>query len=249
MTDEPSPIKPPPPPAVGPDAAPAWPYALALGALVAFGIAFGLVALQARRSTPDNLDEAVLRWVVARRADWPGVTRFFLALTTLGNYGVSFGLTVAATAAIVALRLARVRGIGRGEALFFLAVNEGGELLNRVIKLAFRRDRPPLADRLVSESSYSFPSGHSAFAALFFGMIAALLAHALRGRSARFRIPAVGACLTLAFLLAASRVWLAVHYTTDVIGGLVLGFSWVVASWTIRNHLGARRPTRESESL
>ncbi len=235
---------PPPPttPAIGPGAAPAWPYLLALVGLVACGIAFGLVAMAARRNVPGNLDRLVLDWVVANRADWPGVTRFFRAYTVIGNHGVSAVVIAVLTAAIFALHQGGVGNLGRGEALFFFLVTQSGEFLNNTIKLAFRRDRPPIADRLVAESTFSFPSGHSAFGALIFGMLAALLARSLAGRVSRGF--AVGLCLFLAFLLAGSRVWLGVHYATDVVGGLVVGFSWVVAAWLIRDRLGSRSRSR-----
>jgi len=183
---------PPAPPAVGPGAAPAWPYLLAMAGLAACGIAFGLVAMAARRTDPGNLDRLVLDWVVAHRADWPGVTRFFRAYTVIGNYGVSAAVIAVLTAAIFALRRLHAGNLGRGEAVFFFLVTQSGEFLNNTIKLAFRRDRPPIADRLVAESTSSFPSGHSAFGALIFGMIAALLARSLAGRFSR--AVAVGTC-------------------------------------------------------
>ena len=243
MTTEPAVNPQPSPPAVGPQAAPAWPYLLTLAALVVSGIAFGLVALQARRTVPDNLDRVAWRWVIAHRDGRPLVTRFFEGLTVLGNFWVATPLILAVTLALFVLRRNKVPGVARGEAAFFFGVVEAGRIVNGAVKLAFRRDRPPLAQRLVEESSFSFPSGHAAFSALFFGMLAFLLARGLRGKWARLRIPAVGACLVLSILLGASRIWLAVHYTTDVLGGLVLGYAWLIAAWMIRDHLGRRRHT------
>lgn len=241
-TDSPETPKP-SPPAVGPRAAPAWPYLLTLAALAVSAIGFGLVALQARRAVPGNLDRVAWEWVIAHRDGRPLVTRFFEGLTVLGNFWVATPLILAVTLLLFVLRRYRVPGIARGEAVFFFGVVQAGRIVNGAVKLAFQRDRPPLARRLAEESSFSFPSGHAAFSALFFGMLAFLLARGLRGKLAWLRIPAVGACLVLSILLGASRIWLAVHYTTDVLGGLVLGYAWLIAAWMIRDHLGRKRRT------
>ena len=225
------PISGPPPPAVGPRAAPAWPYALALAALVVLGIAFARVARSARRADPGHIDRRVWAWVVAHRDAWPGPTHLFRAVTQVGNTNVALTLTLVVGLVLAVLRRRGAAGIGRGESWFWLGVNLGSWPLGIALKLEFRRERPPLDWRLVLVHSYSFPSGHSVFAAVFFSMLALLLARTLRGIR---RWAAILVCLVLAGLVAASRVWLGVHYTTDVLGGLALGTMWVVAAWLIR---------------
>jgi undecaprenyl-diphosphatase len=107
-------------------------------------------------------------------------------------------------------------------------------MLNLALKLWFRRERPPELHRLIEEGGFSFPSGHSAFAGVFFGMLALLIARGTPERPAWFRVVGVLACLVLAVLVAASRVWVGVHYPSDVIGGLLVGAGWAVAAWLVR---------------
>jgi undecaprenyl-diphosphatase len=131
-------------------------------------------------------------------------------------------------------------GIGKGEAAFWVAVPLGGELLDLVLKGSFQRERPPPALRFVAETSYSFPSGHSLFAAILFGLAAILLVRFLRGASARKRGVVVGLVVSPAIMIAASRVWLGVHYLTDVLGGLLLGSACLIAPYLVRS--GRPRP-------
>ena len=233
--DDLDPAATPPPPATGPRAAPGWPYALALAALAILAVAFGLVARLARRADPGNLDEAVARWVLAHRDEWPRLTAFFAGVTHLGNPNFAVPL-VALVAAVLGVLRGRARHrVARGEATFWLAVNASGWLLATLLKLWFRRDRPPTEWRKVLVSSYSFPSIHASFSAIFFGSLGVLLVRALPAIPLGWRLSLFGACLALAVAVAASRVWLAAHWTTDVIGGTALGLAWVLAAWTIRS--------------
>jgi len=126
------------------------------------------------------------------------------------------------------------RGSGGRDALVFLATILGGRFLSIGLKLSFRRERPPELHRLVFENTYSFPSGHSVFAAVFFTMLAVLIVRLVPARRPIVRAGAVAACLAMAVLVGVSRVWLGVHYPTDVLGGLLLGFGWVLAVSLLR---------------
>ena len=137
---------------------------------------------------------------------------------------------------------AGVSVVGRTEALVWLGAILGGRFLSLALKAVFRRDRPPLAHRLVTETTYSYPSGHSVFAAVYFTMLAVVVARLLPPRLTWLKWQSVALCLTLAVLVGLSRVWLGVHYPTDVIGGLILGFGWVFTVATLRRAPG---PTGE----
>lgn len=106
--------------------------------------------------------------------------------------------------------------------LFMLTVVAGQGLLNTGLKLLVGRDRPDVA-QLAPFSGSSFPSGHTAAAAATYAAVAVVLT---LGASPRFRAMAAGAAAFLAVGVAATRALLGVHWLTDVIAGLALGYGW-----------------------
>jgi undecaprenyl-diphosphatase len=106
------------------------------------------------------------------------------------------------------------------------------------LKELFARARPQaFFDDYRIPKSFSFPSGHALFAVCFFGGLAVLLSHRLRGRLARILVWAIA--LVLIFLIGVSRVYLGVHYPTDVLGGFAVGTVWV-ASVALGDRLAKR---------
>jgi membrane-associated phospholipid phosphatase len=106
--------------------------------------------------------------------------------------------------------------------------------LTIMFKEALGRGRPPLNDALAAADGHAFPSAHAATAAAVFGILAYLYAARLRSWSARVGVWVAAAMLTA--LVGISRVYLGVHWTTDVIGGWAVGVLWlavVVIGWTI----------------
>lgn len=143
-----------------------------------------------------------------------GLDRFFLVVT---NFGDKF-LVASATASLIAVMLWR----RRVHAAAFVAVTIGGAaLLNLILKLLFQRQRPELWQQIITETSFSFPSGHAmASSALAFCLIV------LAWRT-RYRWWVVGAALTYVVIIGFSRLYLGVHYPTDVIGGWLASLTWV----------------------
>jgi len=150
------------------------------------------------------------------------------------NTPVATAITFAIALLLYGLGRRRVGLLRRREAIFWLSVAFGGRGIEVLLKDYFQRDRPPLLYRLVTETSFSFPSGHSVFAAILFTMLAILITRALPRLSRAWRIAVGLLCLLMALLVGASRVWLSVHYVTDVGGGLVLGLAWVEIAYLIR---------------
>jgi membrane-associated phospholipid phosphatase len=215
--------------------APLWLYALAFAALAVAGWLFGAMAEAARREIPGDLDTRIPDWVRAHAGQWPLLTRIFRAATRLGDFPISVILVLLVAGALMALHRAKIGGVRRADPFLWLGVTSTGWLLNVLLKLWFERPRPPEVLRRIAVEGFSFPSGHAAFAGVFFGLLALLIARPTPRRPAWLRAAGVLLCLVLAVLIAASRVWLHAHYPTDVIGGLLVGAGWAIAAWLVRS--------------
>jgi undecaprenyl-diphosphatase len=143
---------------------------------------------------------------------------FFKVVTWAGN--VAFLALLVAAVSLFLLRRRRVN-----DAALVLASAAGIELLNGGLKLLFHRPRPELA--YVHLDTYSFPSGHAAGTAAVYGVILYVLA---RRRSNRARVLAVVGYVLLTAVVAFSRLYLEVHYLSDVLAGASLGAAWASGS-------------------
>lgn len=159
-----------------------------------------------------------------------GAMRFF---TTVGAPQVEVPLATAILFVFWRIRWPRA-------AVLLVIAMVGGGVLVGVLKLAFHRARPAPFFGLNPPGSYSFPSGHALFALCFYGMLASLLVSRTSRRSHRVLIWIFATTLILA--IGFSRIYLGVHYPTDVIAGYAAGFVWVFAvSFGDRMHrLGVR---------
>jgi len=123
-----------------------------------------------------------------------------------------------------------------------LAAVPGGMLLNVALKHVFQRARPSLEDPLLTLSTYSFPSGHTAAATVFYGLLACYLVRRVRTWPARAAI--VGACVAMVMLVALSRMYLGVHYLSDVLAASAEGAAWLAVCITAISTLHRRRIAR-----
>ena len=117
---------------------------------------------------------------------------------------------------------------------FVLATVLGGAALNSVLKLGFARARPDLVTPLTQVLTLSFPSGHTALSAICYLTLGALLAQTQSSRTIRIHFIATAVLLTL--LVGVSRIYLGVHYPTDVLAGWCIGIAWALICWTIMSH-------------
>ena len=146
----------------------------------------------------------------------PGLTRLMIAVSFMGGKGLTL---VEVLAVIVFLLIRWYRG-----ALWLVVTILGAVVLDLSLKYAFHRARPtPFFVAL--PHSYSFPSGHSLFSFCFYGVLAGLLAARIRSRPSRILIWTVAALLVAAIGL--SRIYLGVHYPSDVIAGYLAASLWV----------------------
>ena len=119
--------------------------------------------------------------------------------------------------------------------LLLLLSLPGGLLLNTLLKRGFDRPRPELVAHLVDVQTTSFPSGHAMLSAIGFLTLGALLAGAARRR--RFQGYILGVAVLLTLLVGSSRVYLGVHWPSDVLAGWCLGAAWAMACWLLL-HVG-----------
>ncbi|HEX2100156.1 MAG TPA: phosphatase PAP2 family protein [Candidatus Synoicihabitans sp.] len=129
----------------------------------------------------------------------------------------------------------------RTAALVLLATF-GGYLLSSGFKSHFGRDRPDVVPHLTEELSLSFPSGHSMVSSATYLTLGALLAQTLARR--RERIYFIATALALTGLIGASRVYLGVHYPTDVVAGWAGGTAWAILCWGVAFWLQRRGAIR-----
>ncbi|HEY3172759.1 MAG TPA: phosphatase PAP2 family protein [Thermoanaerobaculia bacterium] len=133
-------------------------------------------------------------------------------------------------------------------ALLFLGSVGGGFILNALLKITFHRARPDLWPALVSEHSYSFPSGHATMSTVFYGGLAAVVFH-LSDRTGP-RIGALAFALLAILTIMGTRVYLGVHWATDVTAGFLVGLFWVIVSAVatefVYRRVPAARPVRRS---
>lgn len=182
--------------------------------LVATAAGFFLLAHTAADGAAAALDRTLLRWLTARRAGWlDPVAR---EVTALGNTAT---LSVLTLVAAVFFRL-----LGRRRAAWTMVLALLSSIVaNRTLKLLFARPRPDLVFRAVEVLTTSFPSAHAMMSAVVYGTLAHL---AGRRTSALLR----RACWAFALLLVGSigttRVYLGVHYPSDVVAGWLAGIAW-----------------------
>ncbi|NLC58080.1 MAG: phosphatase PAP2 family protein [Armatimonadetes bacterium] len=193
---------------------------------------FAVIATQLPEPSTRVAEQVVLGAVRPLRQ--PALTRVMVGLSALGSPWVL--LILAGLAAVPRL----VRG-DRLAALLLLVVLAGGGLLNLLLKVLFQRPRPVAPE--VTAAGYAFPSGHAMLALCFYGFLAYLAARS--PWPAWLRAVAAAACVLLALAVGFSRVYLGVHWPSDVAAGFVAGAAWlgacIAADEWARHHAGRRR--------
>ncbi|MDF2937934.1 MAG: rane-associated phospholipid phosphatase [Paenibacillaceae bacterium] len=179
---------------------------------------FAAIAALIRLQTFPGLDEKI----AARVQEWesPLLTSGMTFLSWMGS-----GLPLVLLTAVIMGLLYRMLGFRREIGLIaFTAL--GSALLNTGLKHLFRRPRPEVY-RLAEAAGFSFPSGHSMAAFSLYGLLALLLWPHLRGKPGKTVLLAAAALLILAIGL--SRIYLGVHYPSDVLGGYAASGCWIAA--------------------
>lgn len=198
---------------------------------------FFALASEVMEGDTKTLDTRIL--VALRKADDPSrpigpawIENVLLDLTAIGGPTV-LTLVVGAVAGFLALQT-RYR-----TALVVLFTAASGELANVVMKNIFLRQRPDVVPHLRDVTSTSFPSGHAMESAIIYLTLGAMLMRIAERRATKLYCMGMAVFVTL--LVGISRVYLGVHYPTDVLAGWMFGFFWASICWLI-----ARRFERET---
>lgn len=198
-----------------------------LGLHLTVGLAISLIGLSVFAAITEDVvhhdpitrfDLSLLDWLQAHAT--PAGQTIARSVSELGS-GVALSAMGLAVAIVLAVRR---------EGLFlagWLTAFLGGELLNQALKRAIQRPRP-LHSTILSSQSWSFPSGHAMGSLIGYGMLAYVLI-ALTARGRRYRVPIVLVATLLVVAIGFSRLYLGVHYFSDVIGGFGAGVVWLSA--------------------
>jgi len=192
---------------------------LALG----FGVLVGAAAVFAEIADELGAEEELARFdetmsdAVGTSTPLPAL-HAFAALTRLGDPATLVAIGIVVTV-VLAWRRQRLLTLGWVVAL------AGNALLNPALKNLFERVRPVHDQGFVVEDGWSFPSGHSSGSVVVYGMLAYVVVRTL---PVRWHLPAVLAAAAIAFTVACSRVFLRVHFPSDVAAGMASGLAWLM---------------------
>jgi membrane-associated phospholipid phosphatase len=198
--------------------------------------------VHAKSTKLQALDTHIHDWAITERR--AGATPFFVTMTIIG--GPAGVATILVLVAIVLVIRRRWRW------LVYVAITAGGGgLLNLLLKQYFERARPDVAEMLRRAGGYSFPSGHAMGSTVAFGSLA-YLAYRVLPRW-RWRAAAIAFAISLVLSVAASRVYLGVHWISDVGAGIFAGTAWITATTvayeTFRRIRGVRMVRAASSQL
>ena len=185
-----------------------------------------------------TFDTTILKWAFAHQA--PGLTQIAIGLAWFGNPIVIVTVGVISTIAGFVWRKIR------GAAWTFPVAIIGSGIIIEGIKLSVHRLRPELFKHLLKETGYSFPSGHSFISVVIYGLVAYFLMHLTNRKSVRTII--VTWAVVLIVLVSLSRVYVGVHYPTDVLAGWATGIPWLITCLGLHEVM-ARRWSGSGEAI
>ena len=200
--------------------------------LVAVVVFAGLHGCVVRDNVVVRVDSTITDWMVAHR--FQALTSVMRAITDLGDFRAILVVVVASAVLLV------IRG-HRGLALVLVASNIGTWLLVNGAKSVVRRPRPPIADHAVAARGWAFPSGHAGQGVATYLCLALIVCLVTERRQVRIVAVSIGAALAVA--IGVSRIYLGVHWMTDVIAGWAVAIGWLAGLTAVRS---LRRPAVRS---
>lgn len=214
-------------------------FSVLLAAITIAGGLFGFVEMMeiARGSEPRGFDTAILLALREPGNSATPIGPFWLPeavrdVTALGSASVLIFIT----AAVIIYLLITRRGAA---ALFVFLSVAGGQLLSSLLKLGIDRPRPDIVPHLTEVQTLSFPSGHAMLSAVTYLTLGALAARVAPSRTVKIYLLGLGLLAT--FLVGASRVYLGVHWPSDVLAGWCAGAAWAMLCWLVAQWFLRRR--------
>ena len=206
-------------------------FSVLLAGIVVAGGLWGFVELAevARDSSARAFDtEILLAFREAGQTDNPiGPLWFEEAMRDITGLGSTIVLVMVTAVTIFYLLL-----IGRWRtALMVLIAVGGGQILSSLLKLGIDRPRPDLVSHLAEVQTLSFPSGHAMMSAVTYLTLGSMLAGIVPGRATKIYVLGVAVLVTL--MVGVSRVYLGVHWPSDVLAGWCAGFAWAMLCWLV----------------
>jgi undecaprenyl-diphosphatase len=182
---------------------------------VVFTWAFSELAEHVRKGSTQPFDDAIMHWVGAHQN--PHLGAVMLEITALGT-GTVVGMIVLITGMFLWLNH------HRHSALLLGVATLGGIVLDNLLKIGFNRPRPQIFEWGTHATSSSFPSGHAMSSVIVYGTVAYLAARLQRNVRARVLTFVLAAIIIV--MISASRVYLGVHYPSDILAGILIGTAW-----------------------
>lgn len=199
------------------------PYIIFFGLFTLLG--FSAIAVIAVLQPLNSFDLHTAAWVQSFETE--NLTGIMVFFSTMGSF--KFTIIIALLVMIILFFVLK----HRRELLFLAASLGGAALMNKLLKLGFQRERP-FVHRLVEETGFSFPSGHAMAAFALYGALAYLLWRHIRPRWGRVLL--IGVSCVMVLMICVSRVYLGVHYPSDIVGALLASGLWLcvmigIAEW------------------
>ncbi|WOV84174.1 phosphatase PAP2 family protein [Sporosarcina jeotgali] len=192
----------------------------ALVSCLVLAAVFGYVASSIGNGSIVQFDTPIINFVQGAEAPW--LTNVMKLFTFIGSTKAVLAISLITLGLLLYFRQ-------KAQTILFLIVISGTAALNLVLKLFFQRARPDL-NRLIEISGYSFPSGHTMMATSLYIILAFIL---WRNAKNSGRILYVIASFSMIFMICVSRIYLGVHYPSDIAGGISASTFWLLLATSV----------------